>query len=70
MKLRVSFNNLLSWKNTEYDLERNTYQKKLLKIAFKQTMWRVYKHTRKDEGYINYKETLYVTLRMEFHQNY
>ena len=30
------------------------------KIVFMQTMWKVYKHTRKDEGYINYKETLYV----------
>ena len=28
------------------------------KIVFKQTMWRVYKHTRKDEDYANYKEAL------------
>ena len=30
------------------------------KIAFKQTMWRVYSHrrTRKDEDYANYKEVL------------
>ena len=28
------------------------------KIAFKQTMWRVYRHTRKDEDYANYKEAL------------
>ena len=27
-------------------------------IAFKQTMWRVYRHTRKDEDYTNYKEAL------------
>ena len=26
------------------------------KIVFKQTMWRVYRRTRKDEGYANYKE--------------
>ena len=25
---------------------------------FKQTMWRVYRHTRKDEDYANYKEAL------------
>ena len=28
------------------------------KIVFKQTMWRVYKHTRKDDDYANYKEAL------------
>ena len=28
------------------------------KIVFKQTMLRVYRHTRKDESYTNYKEAL------------
>ena len=28
------------------------------KIVFKQTTWRVYRHTRKDEDYANYKEAL------------
>ena len=28
------------------------------KIVFKQTMWRVYRRTRKDEDYENYKEAL------------
>ena len=28
------------------------------KIVFKQTMWRVYRYTRKDEDYANYKEAL------------
>ena len=28
------------------------------KIVFKQTMWRVYRRSRKDEDYANYKETL------------
>ena len=28
------------------------------KIVFKQTMWRVYRRTRKDEDYTNYKEAL------------
>ena len=27
---------------------------------FKQTMWRVYRRTRKDEDYANYKEALYL----------
>ena len=30
------------------------------KIVFKQTMWRVYRHTRKDEDYTNYKKALYL----------
>ena len=30
----------------------------LRKIVFKQTMWRVYRHTRKDENFANYKEAL------------
>ena len=28
------------------------------KIVFKQTMWRVYRRTRKDKDYANYKEAL------------
>ena len=31
------------------------------KIVFKQTMWRVYRRTRKDEDYANYKEALNIT---------
>ena len=46
-------------KNKEHGLERNTCQKKLLeKIVFKQTIWRVYRRTRKDEDYANYKKAL------------
>ena len=46
----------------ENGLERNTCQKEAIrKIVFKQTMWRVYKHTRKDEDYANYKEALNLT---------
>ena len=30
------------------------------KIVFKQTMWRVYMRTRKDENYTNYKEVLHL----------
>ena len=29
-----------------------------MNIVFKQTMWRVYRRTRKDEDYANYKEAL------------
>ena len=32
--------------------------KVIKKIMYKQTMWRVYKHARKDEDYRNYKEAL------------
>ena len=31
------------------------------KIVFKQIMWRVYRRTRKDEGYANYKDALNLT---------
>ena len=39
-------------------LKRNTCHKKLLKIAFKDTMGSAYQHIRKDEEYANYKEAL------------
>ena len=59
MKWRVSSINLFPSKNKENGLERTTCQKKLLeKIVYKQTIWRVYRHTRKDEDYTNYKEAL------------
>ena len=46
-------------KNKENGLERNICQKEAIrKIVFKQTMWRVYRRTRKDEDYVNYKEAL------------
>ena len=32
--------------------------KEAIKIVFKQTIWRVYRRTRKDEDYANYKEHL------------
>ena len=59
MKLRVSSINLFPLKKTkENGPERNTCQKKLLKTVFKQTMWRVYRRTRIDEDYANYKGAL------------
>ena len=48
-------------KNKENRLERNTCQKKLL-VNSRQTVWRVYRRTRKDEGYTNYKESLNVAI--------
>ena len=57
MKLRVSSINLFPSKNKENGVERNTCQKRLLdKIVLKQTMWRVYRRTRKEEDCANYKE--------------
>ena len=34
-------------------------------IVFKQTMWRVYRRTRKDEDYANYKEAINLELKLE-----
>ena len=43
-------------KNKENGLERNTIRK----TGYRQTMWRFYRRTRKDEDYTNYKEALNV----------
>ena len=46
------------------------------KIVFKQTMWRVYRRTRKDEDYANYREALNLatteirTSKITFEQNW
>ena len=34
------------------------FKEAIRKIGFKQNMWRVYRRTRKDEDYANYKEAL------------
>ena len=49
MKLRVS---LISLKDT-------FVKEAIRKIAYKQTMWMVYRHTRKDEDCTYYKVALY-----------
>ena len=36
----------------------NMSKEAIRKIVYKQAMWRVYRHTRKDEDYTNYKEVL------------
>ena len=39
--------------NKENGLQRKTWSKEAIrKIVFKQTMWRVYRRTRKDEDYV------------------
>ena len=38
--------------------KRSRKKHTIRKIVFKQTMWRVYRRTRKDEDYANYKEAL------------
>ena len=58
MKLRVSLINLFHGKNKEKGLERQLSTEAIRKIQYKQTMWRVYMHTRKDEDYANYKKAL------------
>ena len=59
MKMRVSLINLFPSENKENGVERNTCQKRQLeKIMLKQTMWRVYRRTRKEEDYAKYKEAL------------
>ena len=57
MKLRVSSINLFPSKNKENGVDRNT-KEAIRKIVLKQTMWRVYRRTRKEEDYANYKEAL------------
>ena len=41
--------------------EKQSQKKLFEKIAYKQIMWRIYRRTRKDEEYANYKETLTAT---------
>ena len=52
------------WNILKYEIESTIDQfvplskEAIRKIVFKQTMWRVYRRTRKDEDYANYKEAL------------
>ena len=45
-------------KNKENSRKKHLSKEAIKKIVFKQTMWRVCRHTRKDEDYANYKEAL------------
>ena len=57
MKLRVSLIKFFTFKKQGKQTRKKHLSKETIrKIVFKQTMWRVYRHTRKDEDYTNYKE--------------
>ena len=59
MKLRVSLINvLLKKKQGKQSRKKHLSKEAIRKIVYKQAMWRVYRHTRKDEDYTNYKEAL------------
>ena len=46
-------------KNKENGLEKKHLSKEaIIQIEYKQVMWRVYRRTRKDEDYTNYKEAV------------
>ena len=38
--------------------KKHLSEEAIRKIVYKQTIWRVYRHARKDENYTNYKEVL------------
>ena len=42
----------------KWSRKKHLSKEAIRKIVFKQTMWKVYRHTRKDEDYANYKEAL------------
>ena len=47
------------WKKQGKQSRKKHLSKEAIRnIVFKQTMWRVYRRTRKDEDYANYKEAL------------
>ena len=59
MKLRVSSINLFpSKKQGKRCRKKHLSKEAIRKIMLKQTMWRVYRRTRKDEDYAKYKEAL------------
>ena len=61
MKLRVSSIHLFSRKKQgKRSRKKHLSKEATRKIVFKQTMWRVYRRTGKDEDYANYKEALNV----------
>ena len=59
MKLRVSLIKFVHLKKQEKLSRKKHLSKEAIRnIVFKQIMWRVYRSTRKDEDYANYKEAL------------
>ena len=49
---------MFSLKKGKRTRKKHLSKEAIRKIVFKQTMWRVYRQTRKDEDYANYKEAL------------
>ena len=47
-------------KQGKWSRKKHLSKEAIRKIVFKQTMWRVYRHTRKDEDYANYKQALHL----------
>ena len=45
-------------KQEKWSRKKHLSKEAIGKIVFTQTMWRVYRRTRKDEDYANYKEAL------------
>ena len=58
MKLRVSSIFFPLKKQGKLSRKKHLSKEAIRKIVFKQTMWTVYRRTRKDEDYVNYKEAL------------
>ena len=58
MKLRVSSIIFSLEKQGKRSRKKHLSNEAIRKIVFKQTMWRVYRRTRKDEDNANYKEIL------------
>ena len=59
MKLRVSSINFFPCKQQgKRSRKKHLSKEAIRKIVFQQTMWRVYRHSRKDQDYTNYKEAL------------
>ena len=59
MKLRVSWINLFpSKKQGKRCRKKHLSKEAIRKIMLKQTMWRVYRPTRKEKDYANYKQAL------------
>ena len=58
MKLRVSSQQFFLKKQGQRSRKKHMSKEAIRKIVFKQTIYRVYRRTRKDEDYAIYKEVL------------
>ena len=53
MKLESFIDKFVSLKKKPRKIKKHLSKEAIRKIMFKQTMWRVYRRTRKDEDYVN-----------------